>query len=205
MKKGVGDDPFADGSEEKETNERARTNDRGGATDGEVSTEGTDVAEESDARTEERRDRTVEDETDSTTDGKAAAAVTDVSTSRTESENVDEAGGDESTTEDDEADTSDSERSANDASSAAASVQELPYLARRQLRNGSVKADRDQVPFFLRTEIKGSERDFRRAVEDELGQEINKTDLREAAYVFAQEHPEGVAEVLRKWGIKYLE
>lgn len=88
---------------------------------------------------------------------------------------------------------------------AAQSADDLPYLARRQLKNKSVKADRDQVPFFLREEVQESERELRRVVEDELGQEVNKTDLREAAYVFAQRNPEGVAEILREWGIEYLE
>ena len=82
---------------------------------------------------------------------------------------------------------------------------ELPYLASRQLKNKSVKSDRDQIPFFLRTTVQEGERELRRAVEDALNQEMNKTDLREAAYVFAQRHPEGVADVLREWGIEYLE
>lgn len=82
---------------------------------------------------------------------------------------------------------------------------ELPYLASRQLKNKSVKADRDQIPFFLRATVQEGERELRRAVEDALNQEMNKTDLREAAYVFAQRHPEGVADVLREWGIEYLE
>lgn len=90
-------------------------------------------------------------------------------------------------------------------SSTTTRTMDLPYLARRQLKNKSVKSDRDQVPFFLRTTVQHGERDLRRAVEDSLNQEINKTDLREAAYVFAQQHPEGVAEVLREWGIEYLE
>ena len=91
------------------------------------------------------------------------------------------------------------------ASAAAQSADNLPYLARRQLRNKSVKADRDQIPFFLRGTVQQGERDLRRALEDMLSQEVNKTDLREAAYVFAQRHPEGVADVLREWGIEYLE
>lgn len=89
--------------------------------------------------------------------------------------------------------------------SPARSADDLPYLARRQLKNKSVKADRDQVPFFLRTEVQREERDLRHDVEDSLGQEVNKTDLREAAYVFAQRHPEGVADILREWGIEYLD
>lgn len=85
------------------------------------------------------------------------------------------------------------------------SVASLPYLAKRQLRGLSVKDERNQIPFFLRNEVQRGEKALHRTVEDELGQDVNKTDLREAAYVFAQQHPEGVAETLRKWGIEYLE
>lgn len=85
------------------------------------------------------------------------------------------------------------------------STDELPYLPRRQLKGDSVKADRDQVLFFLRDRVQQGERDFRKSVEDEIGKEINKTDLREAAYVFAQRNPDGVADVLREWGIHYLD
>lgn len=82
---------------------------------------------------------------------------------------------------------------------------DLPYLARRQLKNKSVKADRDQVPFFLRENVQQGERTLRRDVEELLGQEVGKTDLREAAYVYAQRNPEGVAEILREWGVEYLD
>lgn len=81
---------------------------------------------------------------------------------------------------------------------------DLPYLARRQLKNKCVKADREEVLFFLREGTQASERDLRRAVEEELCQEVKKTNLREAAYVFAQRNPEGVADVLREWGVEYL-
>lgn len=89
--------------------------------------------------------------------------------------------------------------------SATQSREDLPYLARRQLKNKSVKSNRDQIPFFLRDEVQHGERDLRRAVEELLQQEVNKTDLREAAYVYAQRNPEGVVNVLREWGIEYLE
>lgn len=85
------------------------------------------------------------------------------------------------------------------------SVASLPYLAKRQLRGLSVKDERNQIPFFLRDEVQRGEKALHRTVEDELGQDVNKTDLREAAYVFAQQHPNGVAEILRNWGIEYLE
>lgn len=145
MKKGTGDDPFADEVEDEL---------------------GSDAEKE-------RREEAAQDE---------AASVTATTISETPGTSpVDDQG-----------------------SSGTQSANELPYLARRQLKNKSVKADRDQVPFFLRERIQEGERDLRRAVEDELGQEVNKTDLREAAYAFAQRNPEGVAGVLREWGIEYL-
>lgn len=145
MKKGTGDDPFADEAED-----------------------------EPDADAEEKRGE------EAARDEAATVAATTVS------------------------ETSETSPTGEQGSSRTQSRNELPYLARRQLKNKSVKADRDQVPFFLRERIQQGERDLRRAVEDELGQEVNKTDLREAAYAFAQRNPEGVADVLREWGIEYL-
>jgi len=85
------------------------------------------------------------------------------------------------------------------------SIDALPYLAQRQLRGQSVKANRHQIPFLLRSEVRDGERALHRMVEETLDQNVNKTDLREAAYVLAQRQPEAVAAVLREWGIEYLE
>lgn len=82
---------------------------------------------------------------------------------------------------------------------------DLPYLARRRLTGKSIKADREHVPFFLRSDTRADERDLRRTVEEELGKEVHKTNLREAAYVFAQRNPKGVADILREWGIEFLQ
>lgn len=77
---------------------------------------------------------------------------------------------------------------------------DIPYI----LERSTVKEGRDQVrQFFLREEIAAGERDLRNAVEDELGTDVKKLDLREAAYVVAQRHPEEVANVLREWGYEY--
>ena len=59
---------------------------------------------------------------------------------------------------------------------------------------------RDQVPFFLREEVVDCERDLRESLEETLGETVYKSDYREAAMVVAQENPELIAEVLRRWG-----
>lgn len=155
MKRGSGDDPFADTDEEQES-------------DPETTRE---TASSADSAVEGRRE-------DQTTPGAAPepTRTTAQSTTQTVSE-----------------------------SSTGEAGEDLPYLARRQLKDKSVKSDRDQIPFFLRESVQRGERNLRRAVEDELDQPVGKTDMREAAYVFAQRHPEAVAEVLREWGIEYLE
>lgn len=75
-------------------------------------------------------------------------------------------------------------------------VESLPYKLRRQ----KVNEDRDQVPFFLRDEIVEAEDDLQNALEEMLGENVYKSDYREAAMVVAQRHPDLVAEVLREWG-----
>lgn len=78
--------------------------------------------------------------------------------------------------------------------------QEPPYV----LRRSTAKEDRKMVQFFLREEFGDTgERRLKSRVEDILETEVSKLDLREAAYAFAQEHPEAVAELLRTWGYEY--
>ena len=76
------------------------------------------------------------------------------------------------------------------------SVESLPYV----LRRNRVNEGRDQVPFFLREGVVEGERDLRETLEATLSEDVYKSDLREAAMVVAQERPELVAEVLRRWG-----
>lgn len=75
----------------------------------------------------------------------------------------------------------------------------IPYVYRRD----TVKEGRDQIPIFLREHVREGERDLRRELESLLGEDVAKTDLREAAMVVAQRHPELVADVLREWGYDY--
>jgi len=72
----------------------------------------------------------------------------------------------------------------------------LPYKLRRE----KVNAGREQVPFFLRREVIDAEGDLQDHLESELGENVYKSDYREAAMIVAQRKPELVAEVLREWG-----
>lgn len=74
--------------------------------------------------------------------------------------------------------------------------QSLPYKLRRE----KVNAGREQVPFFLRKEVIDAEDDLQDTLEEELDENVYKSDYREAAMIVAQRKPELVAEVLREWG-----
>ena len=72
----------------------------------------------------------------------------------------------------------------------------LPYKLRRE----KVNAGREQVPFFLRDEVVEAESDLQDALEEMVGENVYKSDYREAAMVVAQRNPKLVAEILREWG-----
>ena len=72
----------------------------------------------------------------------------------------------------------------------------IPY----KLRRNKVNEGREQVPYFLREEIIEDENKLQGTLEDLLGEDVYKSDYREAAMVVAQRNPELVAEVLREWG-----
>ena len=72
----------------------------------------------------------------------------------------------------------------------------IPYKLRRE----KVNEGREQVPYFLREEIIDAEDDLQNELEELLGEDVYKSDYREAAMVVAQRNPELVAEVLREWG-----
>ena len=59
---------------------------------------------------------------------------------------------------------------------------------------------REQVPFFLRGDVIDAEDDLQDSLETMLGEDVYKSDYREAAMIVAQRNPELVAEVLREWG-----
>lgn len=72
----------------------------------------------------------------------------------------------------------------------------IPYKLRRE----KVNEGREQVPYFLRDEIIDAEDELQETLEELLGEDVYKSDYREAAMVVAQRQPELVAEVLREWG-----
>lgn len=72
----------------------------------------------------------------------------------------------------------------------------IPY----KLRRNKVNEGREQVPYFLREEIIEDEDELQETLEDLLGEDVYKSDYREAAMVVAQRNPELIAEVLREWG-----
>lgn len=73
---------------------------------------------------------------------------------------------------------------------------DIPYKFRRD----SVKQDRKQRPIFIRPEVEERESTFLRNLEDEVGEDVYKTDALEAALVVAMDNPDLVAEKLREWG-----
>ncbi|MBV0903051.1 hypothetical protein [Haloarcula salina] len=88
------------------------------------------------------------------------------------------------------------ETEVDDAESTETSQPEIPYKFRR----GSVKEGRKQRPIFVRPEVESRETEFIRALEDEVDEDVYKTDALEAALVVAMDHPDLVAEKLREWG-----
>ncbi|MFP9193328.1 hypothetical protein ACLI4Q_17010 [Natrialbaceae archaeon A-CW1-1] len=76
------------------------------------------------------------------------------------------------------------------------SMSSIPY----KLRRDKVNEGREQVPYFLREEIIDAEDELQKTLEEILGEDVYKSDYREAAMVVAQRRPELVAEVLREWG-----
>lgn len=72
----------------------------------------------------------------------------------------------------------------------------LPYIHARD----GVKDGRKQRPVFLRDHIESGIDDLIAEMEAELGEDVYKTDVTEAAMAVAQEHPELVREKLDEWG-----
>lgn len=86
------------------------------------------------------------------------------------------------------------------------SVEDLPYIARRNVRGESVKTGRDKnVLFELRPEIAEREEEFVAELERRIGTDVPKTDAREAALAAIWERPELVVPVLEEWGLGYFE
>jgi len=82
---------------------------------------------------------------------------------------------------------------------ARSSTPKIPYKFRRD----GVQDGRDRVPLFLLEETKSNERTFKADVENTLDEDVQLTDLREAAYRVAMNHVDEVADELREWGYDY--
>jgi hypothetical protein len=74
--------------------------------------------------------------------------------------------------------------------------QSLPYIHARD----GVKDGRTQRPVFLREHVESGIDDLVDQMEDELGEDVYKTDVTEAAMAVAQENPELVLAKLQEWG-----
>jgi len=72
----------------------------------------------------------------------------------------------------------------------------LPYIHARD----GVKDGRTQRPVFLRDHVETGIDELVAEMETELGEDVYKTDVTEAAMAVAQENPELVAEKLEEWG-----
>ena len=79
---------------------------------------------------------------------------------------------------------------------ASSQTRSLPYIHSRD----GVKDGRTQRPIFLRDHIESGIDDLVTQMEEELGKDVYKTDITEAAMAVAQENPELVREKLDEWG-----
>ena len=73
----------------------------------------------------------------------------------------------------------------------------LPWIHRRD----GVKDDRDHKTIhYTEHTVKRERRELRPALEERLGDDVELTDAREAAYLVGMDHLDEVADVLREWG-----
>ena len=119
-----------------------------------------------------------------------------------EEEETEDASKSESTETEDSPETSDtpvtesSSPTSTQSESQRPTMQSIPY----KLRRDRVNEGREQVPFFLREEVIDAEDELQNSLETMLGEDVYKSDYREAAMIVAQRNLELVAEVLREWG-----
>lgn len=77
---------------------------------------------------------------------------------------------------------------------------ELPWKYRRD----TATSDRPvQKPLFLQEETLDQEEDVLETVEDLLGEDVQLTDFREAAYLVAMTQSDEIANKLQEWGYNY--
>ncbi|WP_433627557.1 hypothetical protein [Halomicrococcus sp. NG-SE-24] len=115
------------------------------------------------------------------------------------SDELDETDGSVTEKEDVDADANSAEQVETDADDDGTEAERVPWAVRRN----SVKSEREMVQFYFRERTQERESEFRRDVEADAGFSTYLTDVREAAYLVAMEHPEEVAELLEDWGCEY--
>jgi len=79
----------------------------------------------------------------------------------------------------------------------------VPYIARRRANGESTQWQRSRLTFYVRDHVETGERELKNDVETALEEEVTKFDLREAAYLVAQENPDAVAEKLEEMGVGF--
>jgi len=73
----------------------------------------------------------------------------------------------------------------------------LPWIHRRD----SVKDDRSHKTIhYTEHTLKRERRELLGAIEDELGDDVELTDAREAAYLVGMDHVDEIADLLQEWG-----
>lgn len=88
--------------------------------------------------------------------------------------------------------------------STATSTSEMPYILQRAMGDHSTQWKREnRLTFFVRDHVSAGERELVAAVESDLGRDVPVFDVREAAYLVAQEHEADVVEKLREMGYGY--
>lgn len=74
---------------------------------------------------------------------------------------------------------------------------QLPWIHRRD----GVKDDRTHKTIhYTEHTVKRERRELRPALEEQLGDDVELTDAREAAYLVGMDHVDEVADTLREWG-----
>ncbi|OIB59052.1 hypothetical protein [Natrialba sp. SSL1] len=215
MKKGSGSDPFAD--------HEAETDDGADHEGDEGEPEITDGAAEepSDGAAEATTETVTETEAETDTAETTANSSTPHSDSATSTETTttfDEAAATEgdSSAVGDEAAAAAGATEAADSDTAATSGTDavVPEPPQAGAEDGgipwvyvrdNVKQDRGMVQFYLRDYLVDAEDEFVAAVSDELGTEVSKTDVREAAYEAAMHNVDDVVERLEAWGFESAE
>lgn len=181
MKKGSGDDPFADLDEDEAESEEASSS----AEPQGSGAEDTTAPDRGESTTDQSESSTTERYTDSSGGGAddASSRTADTGSDTVTAGHAVEAG-------------------STDAGQTKAEADGIPWV----LRRSRVKEDRENVhQFFLREKYSAREDEIIESVAAELDlrqKDIQKLDVREAMVAAAD--PEDVAAVLREWGYEYL-